>query len=416
MTTNFQPDVNYAAIMAARKAAIDAYQLALVNYDESPTEQEAIDLILIGSDVTAESAPGAAAATGSAADPILLADVKWMWFVSNSTTGNNGPDFTTPTATTIQSYANEALSSFLLTHYQVPTDCKIAGSYDNRVTGLQVGDRILFCSFWDGSYMGIYTITALGSGASKWVLTKTTDLDEASEFAKFYRVGLADTSIYAFTTAYVSYGGDGGDFGNENLQSWVLSGAGSLAAGYGAMAMNDSVAIGYEAIASYRWSMAIGNGAESTGGSASAFGQNAFASHNGSTCLGYGSRSFADSKTTVGGEFGGTAILQLVDQTRTGSFTIAKEDIGNFIEVNSAGAVTVSLPLDVGFVVFPQGTRFDICQAGAGQVTVAMAGGVNTPIKAYAGRKTAGQNAVITVVRTGDYQGDAWRVFGQTAV
>lgn len=59
----------------------------------------------------------------------------------------------------------------------------------------------------------------------------------------------------------------------------------------------------------------------------------------------------------------------------TGSYTLALSDAGRLVEVSSAGAATVTVPADAT-VNFPVGTEIEIMQEGAGEVTIAAAGGV----------------------------------------
>ena len=61
--------------------------------------------------------------------------------------------------------------------------------------------------------------------------------------------------------------------------------------------------------------------------------------------------------------------------TRTDDFTLAPADACDIVEVNKATAVTVTVPPFLS-VPFPVGTRVDIVQVGAGQVTVAAGSGV----------------------------------------
>ena len=61
--------------------------------------------------------------------------------------------------------------------------------------------------------------------------------------------------------------------------------------------------------------------------------------------------------------------------TQTASYTAALTDAGTAIDMNSSSAVTFTVP-ENGTVAFPIGTVIEICQFGAGQVTLAPATGV----------------------------------------
>lgn len=357
---------------------------------------------------------GGTAATGTAADPILLAPCQWFWFVSNSDSGNNGPDWVPNTAAgTLTAGVNEALSSRLAVSFNTPVDCKILGSVANRTAGMQIGDRILFASQWDGADQGIYTITDLGSAGTPWVLTRAIPLDTVAYWGlpRFYRVSLEGTAAFAFTTTYQAFQID---FASPQLQSWAMSTASGLATGYGAQAMRDSVALGNESIASGLWSVAIGRSTQATASKAMALGDHAKAKFISSVAVGYNAAAYADQGVTIGG--GKQVVIVPKVESWSVGFTIANSNLGNIIEITAAGAVNLLLPDDAGFDFIPAGTSFQVRQTGAGQVTVAMAGGVNTKITSYAGRKTAGQYAIITVTKLGGYLDERWAISGQSAV
>ncbi len=61
--------------------------------------------------------------------------------------------------------------------------------------------------------------------------------------------------------------------------------------------------------------------------------------------------------------------------TQVASYVLAMSDLGGIVEMNAAGANTVTVPANAT-VAFPLGTRILIVQVGAGQTTVVAAGGV----------------------------------------
>jgi hypothetical protein len=62
--------------------------------------------------------------------------------------------------------------------------------------------------------------------------------------------------------------------------------------------------------------------------------------------------------------------------TQTGTtYTLAVADAGQLVTLANASAITLTVPTNAS-VAFPVNTRIDLIQYGAGQVTVAAAGGV----------------------------------------
>jgi hypothetical protein len=81
-------------------------------------------------------------------------------------------------------------------------------------------------------------------------------------------------------------------------------------------------------------------------------------------------------------------------------------DLGKLVEVNSATAVTVTIPTDS--VAFTEGDRIDILQTGAGQVTLAPDTGVT--LNSDTGkRKLLSQWAACTVIKRG---ANSWVAIG----
>jgi hypothetical protein len=72
--------------------------------------------------------------------------------------------------------------------------------------------------------------------------------------------------------------------------------------------------------------------------------------------------------------FNGLTKVSRNAQTGT-TYTLALTDAGGFVDLNNASAITLTVPTNAT-VAFPANTRIDILQSGAGQVTIAAAGGV----------------------------------------
>lgn len=65
-----------------------------------------------------------------------------------------------------------------------------------------------------------------------------------------------------------------------------------------------------------------------------------------------------------------------VTNAQTGtSYTLVLTDANKFVTLSNASPITLTVPPNAS-VAFPIGTRIDLCQLGAGQVTVAEGAGV----------------------------------------
>jgi hypothetical protein len=88
--------------------------------------------------------------------------------------------------------------------------------------------------------------------------------------------------------------------------------------------------------------------------------------------------------------------------------TLELTDAGDYVDLTSASAVTVTVPPNAS-VAFPAGTTITLEQAGAGQVTVAAGAGVTVNVAATHLRKTAGQYAVVSLTKKA---ADVWTLYG----
>lgn len=101
----------------------------------------------------------------------------------------------------------------------------------------------------------------------------------------------------------------------------------------------------------------------------------------------------------------GVPSLTAINQ-QTSSYTTVLADRDKLVEVSSASGVTVTIPADSS-VAYPVGTSIDILQTGAGQVTIAGAGGVT--VNATPGLKLRTQWSSATLFKRAT---DTWVVFG----
>ena len=92
---------------------------------------------------------------------------------------------------------------------------------------------------------------------------------------------------------------------------------------------------------------------------------------------------------------------------QTSSYTLALSDRGKLVEMNVATANTLTIPLNSS-IAFPIGTKIDVTQYGAGQVTITATGGVT--LRSFTSYiKLAGQYAACTLVKIGT---DEWYAYG----
>lgn len=103
----------------------------------------------------------------------------------------------------------------------------------------------------------------------------------------------------------------------------------------------------------------------------------------------------------------GTLNAPLVTNAQVGTtYTLVLSDAGKMLEVNNASAITVTVPLNSS-VAFPVGTQVNILQTGAGQITVAGAGGVT--VNATPGLNLREQWSSATLIKRAT---DTWVLVG----
>ena len=103
----------------------------------------------------------------------------------------------------------------------------------------------------------------------------------------------------------------------------------------------------------------------------------------------------------------GTVVAQSTLNAQTGtSYTTVLADASKLVTLNNASAITLTIPANSS-VAYPVGTKIDLAQLGAGQVTVAGAGGVT--VNATPGLKFIAQYSAATCIKTAT---DTWLLVG----
>lgn len=91
---------------------------------------------------------------------------------------------------------------------------------------------------------------------------------------------------------------------------------------------------------------------------------------------------------------------------KTASYTLAIGDAGELITISNASPNTITVPLNSS-VAFDIGTEISLSSIGAGQTTVAAAGGVT--VGATPGLKLRAQYSSASLIKTGT---DTWLLIG----
>jgi hypothetical protein len=106
-----------------------------------------------------------------------------------------------------------------------------------------------------------------------------------------------------------------------------------------------------------------------------------------------------------------TGLTQATSNNQTGtSYTLVLSDAGKIIDMNNASAITLTVPLS-STVNFPVGTRIDLVQSGAGQVTITGAAGVTINSK-NAALNILGQWSAATLIQR---SANLWVLVGDLA-
>ena len=268
----------------------------------------------------------------------------------------------------------------------------LAGVYNNGTNGLDatltasangaigtidgasvsVGNRILLRAQTDATQNGIYTVTNVGGASAKWVVTRATDADNnpAGELA---------TGDFCFVTGGSTNGSKG----------FILTTIGTITIG--------TTNINYT---QFNASEAITAGTNITKSGATIAVADA-PTFSGAVTASSGV-TFSDGTQTKEGVPSRTPIV-----AKTASYTLsALTERDSVIEVNSASAVTITVPLNAT-IAYPVGTSIDILQTGTGQITVAGAAGVT--VNATPGLKLRTQWSGATLFKRAT---DTWVLYG----
>jgi hypothetical protein len=103
-------------------------------------------------------------------------------------------------------------------------------------------------------------------------------------------------------------------------------------------------------------------------------------------------------------------VTTVPENAQTGTaYILALSDAGKLVTFNNAAAITLTIPTNA-IVAFPTGTRIDLLQYGAGQVTV---GGAGVTIRSSGSKlKLAGQYSGATLWKKGTNE---WVLIGDIA-
>ena len=111
------------------------------------------------------------------------------------------------------------------------------------------------------------------------------------------------------------------------------------------------------------------------------------------------------SKKITGAELKGSTLNA---QTVT-TYNLVLTDAHKTVIITNGSAIDLRIPLNSS-IAFPIGTRIEIIQGGAGQITILPTGGVT--VNASGGKtKLAAQYAVATILKVAT---DTWYLFGDT--
>ena len=129
-----------------------------------------------------------------------------------------------------------------------------------------------------------------------------------------------------------------------------------------------------------------------------------------------GNKTFSGTTTIASGTIGSTSAAQIQGYSPTNyqtgtTYTLALSDAGKRVNLSNASPITLTIPTTAS-VAFPNETEIFLTQSGAGQVTIAAAGGVT--IQSYQSKVLiAGQYAAATLKKTST--ANTWLLIGNLA-
>jgi hypothetical protein len=224
----------------------------------------------------------------------------------------------------------------------------------------------------NAAHNGRYNLTTQGDAGTKWVLTRCTLCDQASEIPGAY-VFVTDGTLNG-QTGWVQHVDDPATFviGTDDIDVFQFAGAGTVTAGTNVSVSGNQVSV----VAAPTFSGLV---------TASASGV-----------------AFSDGTQTKIGVPSITTISQ-----KTDSYTLSNlNERDSIIEISKGSATTLTIPAD-GTVNYPVGTTLDVIQTSSGQVTIAGAGGVT--VNATPGLKLRTQWSSATLLKRAS---NTWLVFG----
>jgi molybdopterin-binding protein len=114
--------------------------------------------------------------------------------------------------------------------------------------------------------------------------------------------------------------------------------------------------------------------------------------------------------TSTGIEVTGNVVSEVAINTQTGTtYTTVLTDQSKLVTLNNGSAITLTIPANSS-VAYPIGTKIDLAQLGAGQVTVAGAGGVT--VNATPTLKLRDRYSAATCIKIAT---DSWLLVGDLA-
>lgn len=228
---------------------------------------------------------------------------------------------------------------------------------------LATGNRILVKNQTTKSENGIYVVAASGAPS------RATDFDTAAEI---------DGGDFVYVTGGTTNDNTGwvqtntiGTVGTDNIEFSQFAGSGTITAGTNVSVSGNQVSV----VSNPTFSGAI---------------------------TASGGVTFSDGTQTLEGVPSRTPIIQKTDSYTLSSLT----ERDSLIEMGKATAQTLTIPANSS-VAYPVGTSIDVIQTGAGQVTIAGAGGVT--VNATPGLKLRAQWSSVTLFKRAT---DTWIVMG----
>lgn len=251
-----------------------------------------------------------------------------------------------------------------------------------------INDRVLIKNQLSTFQNGIYTVSQTGSGIAVFILTRTTDFDQAVDIQTGDIVFVTSGSTLS-TTTWAYNGGDNPVMGTDAITFVQVAGQGSFTAGNGITITGTSIAADISVLADKTTAQTLTN--KTLASNTVATTQSAL---DGSTAV--ATTLYADNETLV------------VDNAQSGDYTLVLSDRNKNISMSKATAKTLTVPTNTS-VAYAIGTVIwltNTSSAQAGVLTIAGAGGVT--VTGSSGALTdAGYNVTMRLWKTGT---DTWKL------